>query len=229
MKIAGIQKLTLLDFPSHTACTVFTAGCNFRCPFCHNSDILVNANQTISQQEFFEFLSSRKGKLDGVCVSGGEPCLQKDLIDFIKQIKQLGFKVKLDTNGSLTSVLEQILSQNLCDYVAMDIKNIPEKYNLSCGGMVNVQNVKNSVELLKNSGIPFEFRTTVVKELNQISDFSKIANWIMGAPAYYLQAYKHSEKVLKQGYSAYSDAEMHEIQKTVINAGFKNCYLRGIE
>lgn len=229
MKIAGLQKLTLLDFPTRTACTVFTAGCNFRCPFCHNSDLLLKQQGEIREDEFFEFLRSRKGLLDGVCITGGEPLLQNDIIPFMQKIRSEGFLVKLDTNGSIYSKLEQIVNNKLCDYIAMDIKNIPQKYNLSCGGMVNVENVLKSVNLLINqTQIDYEFRTTVVKELNEIQDFSQIASLIKGAKRYYLQAYKYSDKVLKQGYSAYSEEEMQNIKNILHENGLKCANLRGI-
>ena len=229
MNIAGLQKLTLLDYPEHTACTVFTAGCNFRCPFCHNSDLLIKKSGDISEEELFEFLRSRVNKLDGVCITGGEPLLQPDILPFMQKIRDLGFKVKLDTNGSIYSKLEQIVNNKLCDYIAMDIKNIPQKYNLSCGGMVNVENVLKSVNLLINqTQIDYEFRTTVVKELNEVQDFSQIASFIKGAKRYYLQAYKHSDKVLKQGYSAYSEEEMQNIKNILHENGLKCATLRGI-
>ncbi len=230
MKIAGIQKLTLLDYPEHTACTLFTVGCNFRCPFCHNSDILRgDSEQTLTENEFFEFLSERKDKLDGVCITGGEPLLQPDIVDFMKKIRAQGFLIKLDTNGSCFERLGDIVKNGLCDYVAIDVKNIPEKYHLSCGGMVNVQNVLKSISLLINqTKIDYEFRTTVVKELNEKSDFAQIASLLKGAKRYYLQQFKDSDKVLKGGFSAYSEREMAEIQRIVKENGFENCFLRGI-
>lgn len=229
MNIAGLQKLTLLDYPEHTACTVFTAGCNFRCPFCHNSDLLIKKSGDISEEEFFEFLRSRVNKLDGVCITGGEPLLQPDILPFMQKIRDLGFKVKLDTNGSIYSKLEYVVNNKLCDYVAMDIKNAPEKYNLSCGGMVNVENVKKSVQLLMGqSAVDYEFRTTVVKELNSFNDFEVIARWISGAKRYFLQSYKHSEKVLKSGFSAYSEEDLITLCEKIKKWGVGGCYLRGI-
>lgn len=228
MNIAGVQKLTLLDFPEHTACTVFTSGCNFRCPFCHNSDLLKKQENSLSQEEFFNFLTSRKGKLDGVCITGGEPLLQKDIVQFIRKIRELGFLVKLDTNGSNFLALKSIIQGKEVDYVAMDIKNIPEKYHISCGCPVDIDNVKNSVELLKMGYVDYEFRTTVVKELNQISDFKQIAGWLEGCDKYYLQSYKHSEKVLQEGFSAYSEEQMQNILKIVKENGVTKVFLRGI-
>lgn len=231
MKIAGLQKLTLLDYPEHTACTLFTRGCNFRCPFCHNSDILTSNAQEegVTKDQFFDFLKSRKGKLDGVCITGGEPLLQPDIVEFMAQIRELGFLIKLDTNGSLHEKLKFIVENKLVDYIAMDVKNVGEKYNLSCGGMVNVEGVLKSIELLINQDkIDYEFRTTVVKELNAKEDFSQIATLLKGAKRYFLQSYKDSEKVLKRGFSAYSKEEMQEICQILSNVGLENCFLRGI-
>lgn len=228
MKIAGLQKLTLLDYPEHTACTVFTVGCNFRCPFCHNSDIIYNLPSAISQEEFFEFLVSRKGKLDGVCISGGEPLLQPDIIEFMQKIRKEGFLVKLDTNGSMHEKLKTIVGEGLCDYVAMDVKSSASGYFKACGGMVDVQSVMDSVSLLiSQSKVDYEFRTTVVKNLHNKSDFEDIANRLKGAKRYFLQQYKHSPKVLKEGYESYSDDEMRELCSFVRGLGV-NCSLRGI-
>ena len=228
MKIAGLQKLTLLDYPEHTACTVFTAGCNFRCPFCHNSDIIYNVPSAISQDEFFEFLVSRKGKLDGVCISGGEPLLQPDIIEFMQKIRKEGFLVKLDTNGSMHEKLRKIVSEGLCDYVAMDVKSSPSGYFKTCGGMVNVQAVLDSISLLiSQNKVDYEFRTTVVKNLHNKSDFEGIADLLKGAKRYFLQQYKNSPKVLKKGCEGYSDDEMRELCSFVKGLGV-NCSLRGV-
>ncbi len=229
MKIAGLQKLTLLDYPEHTACTVFTAGCNFRCPFCHNSDVVYNKTEGVSEEEFFEFLASRKGKLDGVCITGGEPLLQPDLIEFMQKIRKLGFLIKLDTNGSLHDKLVAIVNEGLCDYVAMDVKSSPNGYNIACGGMVNVDNVLKSIAfLIGQNKIDYEFRTTVVKQLHSKQDFEEIASLLTGCKRYFLQQYKHSHKVIKEGYSAYSEVEMKEFCKIVKGFGI-NCALRGID
>ena len=229
MKIVGLQKLTLLDFPGQTACTVFTAGCNFRCPFCHNSDVIYARNEEIPQEEFFEFLQSRKGKLDGVCITGGEPLLQSDIIEFMAKIRALGFLIKLDTNGSIYGKLEYIIKNRLCDYVAMDVKNSVEKYNLTAGAVVDVQNVVKSIDLLKGQNlVNYEFRTTVVKGLHEIDDFKDISRLISGAKAYYLQQYKDCEKVLNRSYSAYSEEQMKQILQVVKSAGIANAHLRGV-
>ncbi|MBE5764773.1 MAG: anaerobic ribonucleoside-triphosphate reductase activating protein [Clostridiales bacterium] len=229
MKIAGLQKLTLLDYPEHTACTVFTAGCNFRCPFCHNSDVVYNKTEGVSEEELFEFLASRKGKLDGVCITGGEPLLQPDIVEFMQKIRKLGFLIKLDTNGSMHNKLVAIVNEGLCDYVAMDVKSSPNGYNIACGGMVNVDNVLKSIAfLIAQNKVDYEFRTTVVKQLHSKQDFEEIASLIKGCKRYFLQQYKHSHKVIKEGYSAYSEVEMKELCSFIKGLNI-NCALRGID
>ena len=229
MKIAGLQKLTLLDYPEHTACTVFTAGCNFRCPFCHNSDVVYNKTEGVSEEELFEFLASRKGKLDGVCITGGEPLLQPDIVEFMQKIRKLGFLIKLDTNGSMYDKLVAIVNEGLCDYVAMDVKSSPNGYNIACGGMVNVDNVLKSIAfLIAQNKVDYEFRTTVVKQLHSKQDFEEIASLIKGCKRYFLQQYKHSHKVIKEGYSAYSEVEMKELCSFIKGLNI-NCALRGID
>lgn len=229
MKIAGLQKLTLLDYPEHTACTVFTAGCNFRCPFCHNSDVVYNKTEGVSEQELFEFLASRKGKLDGVCITGGEPLLQPDIVEFMQKIRKLGFLIKLDTNGSMHDKLVAIVNEGLCDYVAMDVKSSPNGYNIACGGMVNVDNVLKSIAfLIAQNKVDYEFRTTVVKQLHSKQDFEEIASLLKGCKRYFLQQYKHSHKVIKEGYSAYSEVEMKELCSFIKGLNI-NCALRGID
>lgn len=196
MNIQGIQKLTLLDFPGKTSCTVFTGGCNFRCPFCHNATLVLNPteNNPITDEIFLDFLDSRKKLLDGVSITGGEPLLQKDIAEFCHQVKERGFAVKLDTNGTFPDVLSSLLENGLLDYVAMDIKNSFSSYCKTVGlASMDFEPIKKSISLLINSGITFEFRTTVVKELHSIDDFVEIADMIKGAKKYYLQSYKPSD------------------------------------
>ncbi len=198
MILGGWQKLTLIDYPGKIAMTVFTVGCNFRCPFCHNPGLVVGSQFTVHgnlEKDFFDFLKKRKGKLEGVCITGGEPIIQKDLIDFIKKIKKLGFSVKLDTNGARPDVLKQIIDQKLVDFVAMDIKNSLKKYSETSGVKVDTDRIKLSVELIKNSGLPYEFRTTVVPGFHTEKDFLEIAAWLKGSKKYFLQEYR-PEKTL---------------------------------
>ena len=209
MNIQGFQKLTLLDYPGKMACTVFTYGCNFRCGFCHNALLVTEENSdSISEDEFFSFLKKRQGILDGVCISGGEPTLQKDLYDFIKKVKALGYSVKLDTNGTNPNLLKTLLKENLLDYVAMDIKNSPKKYNLTCGCEVDISVVKESVSLLKGSNINYEFRTTTVREYHSAEDFNAIAQWLRGDSKYFLQHFEDSGNLIGDNLSPFSKEEM---------------------
>ncbi len=232
MKICGLQKLTLLDFPGYTACTVFTPGCNFRCPFCHNAGLVLRGGELeYSIEGFFEFLISRRGRLDGVCITGGEPLLQLGLEGFIRRIKSEGFKVKLDTNGSLPDKLNVLIKSGLLDYVAMDVKNAFCNYEVSAGAGVNIENVKKSVEILKKGIVPYEFRTTVVKELNSFENMQALARDIGDVPRYFLQQYKDSGDVIGGGekFSAYSSEQMRKLCSIMQNCGVKNATLRGVD
>ncbi len=197
MRLGGLQKMTLLDFPGRVACTVFTVGCNFRCPFCHNSSLVVTPEAPeLSQDDFFTFLEKRRGLLDGVAVTGGEPLLHPDLPTFLRRIRALGFRVKLDTNGAFPGRLEAILDEGLADYVAMDIKNSREKYELTAGAAGVLPKVERSVELLRAGKTPFEFRTTLVDELHEPEDFAAIGAWIAGTERYFLQGFVDSGDIL---------------------------------
>ena len=208
MNLQGLQKLTLLDFPGKTACTLFTGGCNLRCPFCHNAPLIAPANGgVIDETEFFAFLSTRKGKLDGVAITGGEPLAQKDIADFIKKIRALGFLVKLDTNGFYPNRFKSLLDEHLLDYVAMDLKNSDGKYAATCGRPgLDLTPMKQSVRLLMESGIDYEFRTTVMREFHTPADIEAIAKGITGAPRYYLQQFKDSG-ILNEGSCSAHDEE----------------------
>lgn len=196
----GLQKMTLLDYPGKVACTVFTCGCNFRCPFCHNPELVTgspNAAGLLDAEEILTFLRKRSGLLDGVCITGGEPLLHGELPAFMGRVRELGFAVKLDTNGSFPDRLQEILSAGLADYVAMDIKNAPAKYAETAGLTTALPLVERSVEILKGSGIPYEFRTTVTGNLHEPEDFTAIGKWICGTERYFLQAFLDSGEVLK--------------------------------
>lgn len=208
MIIGGLQKTSLLDFPEKIAAIVFTMGCNFRCGYCHNPE-LINGEAKI--EEVFEFLKTRQGKLDGVVITGGEPCLQKDLPEFIKQVKELGFAVKLDTNGSFPEMLEKVLPD--LDYVAMDIKAPLEKYSQIVNVDVDTSKILKSIEVLKNGGVDYEFRTTVVKSQLSLEDFEKIGQLIQGAPRYYLQRFEASKILDKslENEKTYSTEEFERI------------------
>lgn len=186
--------MTLIDYPGRIAATVFTVGCSFRCPFCHNPElVLVTHNsQLVTNQEkdFFKFLKTRKGKLEGVCITGGEPTIQPDIIKFIKKIKKLDYAVKLDTNGTRPDILKKIIDEKLVDYIAMDIKNQPRRYDETTGTKGDIERIKLSVNLIMYSRIPYEFRTTVVPGIHVENDLLEIAKWIKGSRAYWLQTYR---------------------------------------
>ncbi len=213
MYIKGLQKLTLLDYPDKMACTVFTAGCNFKCPFCHNASLVFNRDDDrISEQDFFDFLSKRIGVIDGVCITGGEPTLQTDIVQFIEKIKQLGFLVKLDTNGYRPDVLKYLVDEKLIDYVAMDIKNCKEKYPLTSGvENIDISLIEQSVDFLLADNIDYEFRTTVVKDYHNPEDILKIGEWIKGAKRYYLQAFVDSGDLICEGLSSYDKISMQNL------------------
>lgn len=225
MVIQGLQKLTLLDYPGQVACTVFTAGCNFRCPFCHNASLVIDTyhNENIPEGEIFAFLKKRQGILDGVCVSGGEPLIQHGIIKFLERIKELGYAVKLDTNGSFPDKLERAVEEGLVDYVAMDIKNSRENYGRTVGIVdYDIQNIQKSVNFLLSDRVPYEFRTTVVREFHQRSDFEAIAEWIRGAQRYYLQQFVDSGNLIRGGLHGYNRDIMEQalaiVKKSVMLA-----------
>ncbi|MBP5184339.1 MAG: anaerobic ribonucleoside-triphosphate reductase activating protein [Lachnospiraceae bacterium] len=201
MLIHGLNKLTLLDYPGHMACLVFTGGCDFLCPFCQNKDLVLNPSSqpVTTEDEFFSFLEKRKGVLEGVVITGGEPTLNIDLIPFIRRVKAEGYLVKLDTNGTNPGAIRELLSEGLLDYIAMDIKNSREKYAETSGIPKDsplLGKIEESVELIKNSGIDYEFRTTVIKEYHTTDDLLSIAAWISGAKAYYLQPFRDCDTLV---------------------------------
>lgn len=211
MRICGFNKTTLLDYPGRVACTVFLGGCNFRCPFCQNGALVTcpDTQPEYSRDEILAFLKKRKGILDGVCVSGGEPTLTPSLPDLLWDIKELGYDIKLDTNGTRPEVVRNLASRRLIDKVAMDIKACPDNYAALTGiSSPDLDAVKETVSWLISGEIDYEFRTTVVRELHSEKDFAQISRWLKGAKACYLQAYRDSEGVLKPGYSACSEETM---------------------
>lgn len=231
MQIYGLNKTTLLDFPEHVAATIFTGGCNFCCPFCHNRDLVLGTAglAKIPEEEVLTFLRKRKGILTGVCITGGEPTLQPDLPVFIGKVKEIGYLVKLDTNGYRPKTLRELLDSGALDYVAMDIKNAKERYALTVGKEhVDIGRVEESVEILKESPIAYEFRTTVVRELHRKEDFAAIGEWLAGAGAYFLQAYQDNENVIAGGFTAYDKEEMEELAE-IARRHITRVELRGIE
>lgn len=207
MDFSGWEKLSLLDFDEHITTTLFMAGCDFRCPFCHNSSLVLSPDKApkIPWQEIMDYLSKRKGVLDAVCVSGGEPTMMNDLEEKIRDIKSLGYEVKLDSNGSRPEVLKKLLDKKLIDYVAMDIKNSKEKYAMTAGVLLDVHKIEESIEILKSSQISFEFRTTAILEYHTLRDFEEIGEWLKGAPKYFIQRYIDNDNCIRHG--------LHELPK----------------
>lgn len=214
MRICGLQKLAMVDYPGKLAATVFTGGCNLRCPFCHNAPLVTQLEQspTLSEGEVLDFLSSRKKLLDGMVLSGGEPLLQNDAADFLQKVRQLGFSIKLDTNGCCPQALAHILEQGLADYVAMDLKNSREKYAQTVGVPgFDPAPIDESIRLLRQSGVEYEFRTTVVQELHTAQDIRAIGAWVKGAPKYYLQQFVDSGNLISPGFHSMSVSEMQTL------------------
>lgn len=196
MDFGGFQKLTVLDYPSHVACIVFTNGCNFRCPFCHNAGLVENLTEKISQDEILSYLKKRRGVLDGVCVSGGEPLMHQGIGEFLKEVKALGYDVKLDTNGTFPQKLKELVDASLIDYVAMDIKNTPEKYDITAGAKTDISKIRESIDFLLSGNVDYEFRTTVTNELHTPQDIEIISKWISCAKRYFIQNFVDSGNIL---------------------------------
>lgn len=231
MKIYGLNKTTLLDYPGKVAATIFLGGCNFRCPFCQNSSLVLNpsAQPEIPVKEVLSFLKKRKGILDGVCITGGEPTLSPDLPELLQEIRTLGYPIKLDTNGTHPALLKTLTEQNLIQMTAVDIKACPDNYLALCGLVhPELDAVKETVEFLKNGTLDYEFRTTVIRELHSEKDFIEIGQWLTGAKAYYLQAYRDSEEVLQPGFSSYTRKELEHFRE-ILKRTIPLVELRGID
>lgn len=229
MRIDGLQTLTLLDYPGKVACTVFTSGCNMRCPFCHNASLVCGeVPPFMGKEEFFAFLKKRTGVLDGVCVTGGEPLLQEGLIPFLLEVKEKGFTTKLDTNGLLHDRLRAVVEAGAVDYVAMDIKNCKARYVETAGAPgLDLAPIEKSVQFLMEGSVDYEFRTTVVKELHNKADFDKIGRWLKGAKRYFLQSFKDSGDILSPGLSPMEKADLLEIRDR-LRAEIPGVELRGV-
>lgn len=230
MRICGLQKLSMVDFPGRLAATVFTGGCNLRCPFCHNALLVTRLQESpvLDEGEVLTFLASRRGFLDGVVLSGGEPLMQSGAVDFLSDVQKLGFAIKVDTNGCYPHVLQEILDRGLVDYVAMDIKNRPEKYPETVGiPNFSLENVKKSIDILSRSGIDYEFRTTVVREFHTAEDITAIAQWIQGAPHYYLQNFEDSGNLISHGLHGFSPNELQIMADSALKH-LKTVQIRGL-
>lgn len=231
MQIHGFNKTTLLDYPGHLAATLFVSGCNFRCPFCHNASLVINplGEETIPHDDIFATLKKRRGIIEGICITGGEPTIYPGLNKFIISIKEMGFLVKLDTNGNNPKVLKDLVDNKLIDYVAMDIKNSKEKYSLSVGlPSFQTNIIEESVDFLLNGRIPYEFRTTIVKEHHNLDDILAIGRWINGANAYYLQAFKDSGDIITPGLTSYPKNELNKFRDALMPY-IKSIEIRGID
>lgn len=230
MVISGLQKTTLLDYPGHVAATLFLGRCNFRCPFCHNSDLLDgDSSDPFTEENVLSFLKKRSGILQGVCITGGEPTLHPDLEEFIVKIRALGLKVKLDTNGYRPQVLKKLCGQGLIDYVAMDIKSGPSGYSQAAGrDGLDLSRIEESVSFLLEGAVPYEFRTTVVKGIHEEKDFCEIGPWLSGAASYFLQSYKDSKNVLVSGFSAFGKEELLHFAE-IVSPYVPSVSLRGID
>lgn len=219
MIIKGLQRLTLLDFPGRVGCTVFLGGCNLRCPFCHNGGIVRGEGDDISLEDLLAFLDSRVGRLQGVCVSGGEPTLYSDLPELLSEIKSRGFEVKLDTNGTNPELLDRLINDGLVDYVAMDIKNSLVRYEETAGlsskteaeNSKLIDNIKTSAALLMQGRVDFEFRTTLVRELQDESDMISIGKWLAGEEKYFLQTYRDEGDLIVGGFTSYNKEETEQL------------------
>ena len=230
MKIYGLQKMTLLDFPGRIACTVFLGGCDMRCPFCHNSELAAGTAEPVMEEEaLLTFLKKRQGMLDGVAVTGGEPLLGEAALELLRKIRALGFPVKLDTNGYHPEMLRRLLEEKLVDYVAMDVKNSPEKYPETAGRKdLDLSLLQESIALLMHSGIDHEFRTTVVKEFHEQQDFEEIGKLIAGAEKYYLQCFADRDTVPFGNLTAPSKEEMELFAETA-RKYVRQVSLRGVD
>ncbi|MDD3032543.1 MAG: anaerobic ribonucleoside-triphosphate reductase activating protein [Candidatus Pacebacteria bacterium] len=231
MKIGGLQKTTLLDYPGEIACVVFLTGCNFRCPFCYSKELVeedLDLLELVREEEFFSFLKKRKGQLGACVICGGEPTLNKDLLDFSKKIKELGFKVKLDTNGSNPEMIEKLIKEKVLDYIAMDIKAPFDKYEKATKVKVDISKIKKSIELIKNSGIDYEFRTTIVPTIHELKDIYEMVNQIAPAQKYFLQIFRKDKELLSHELDDVLPFDEKEIKKIIeeIKSNFEICNLR---
>lgn len=230
IRVFGLQKLSLLDYPGKMASTLFTGGCNFRCPFCHNKDLVfLPENMTeMKEEDIFSYLHKRKGLLEGVCVSGGEPLLQEGIEDYLSKIKDMGYLIKLDTNGSNPEKLKELVEMGLLDYVAMDVKNAPDAYGKTIGiEQYDITPIRESVSYLLENHVPYEFRTTIVKEYHSEETIHALGKWLKGAKACYLQNFEDSDRVIQSGLHAHEVTTLESF-KEIMKQYVENTQIRGL-
>jgi len=228
MNIGGFQETSLLDYPGKVAAIIWTTGCNFRCPFCYNPDLVFEKTDNVSIEHILSFLDARKGKIDALSISGGEPFLQRDLKDFISQVKNRGYLVKVDTNGSFPDKMKELLDEDLIDYLSMDVKATKNKYNEITGVSVDVDDIRTSIDLIKEHAADYEFKTTVIPKFHQKEDIVEIARWLKGSKKYFLQQFKSNTSIISSEiYSSYSKEELLNLCE-MIKPYFENCNVRGI-
>jgi len=230
MKIGGLQKTSLLDYPEQVSSIIWTVGCDFRCPFCYNKDLVLGKVELISEEELFSFLKKRKNMLDGLVISGGEPLIQKDISEFTKKVKKLGYLIKIDTNGMHPKKLKELIDNKLVDYISMDVKAPREKYELLTNIKTDLKKIESSIEIIKNSDIDYEFKTTFVPDLLTQEDIIKISKWIKGSKKYYLQQFKNDTSLISSKLKEITPYPKEKLLETLqdIKSNFKICEVRGL-
>ena len=230
MKIGGFQKTSLLDYPKNVSAIVWTAGCNFRCPFCYNKDLVDGNVKLISEEEIFSFLEKRKGLIDGLVISGGEPLMQKDIIDFTTRVKKLGYLIKIDTNGTFPEKLQELIDKKLVDYISMDVKAPKKKYSRLAGAKTDISKIEKSIDIIRNNAPDYEFKTTFAPNLLDKKDIVEIAKWLEGSKRFYLQQFKGDTPLISSELNNIAPYPKEDLVKTLeeIKPFFKNCDVRGI-
>jgi pyruvate formate lyase activating enzyme len=230
MKIGGFQKTSLLDYPDYISAIIWTVGCNFRCPFCYNKNLIFGDVETYPQEEIFSFLEKRKGKLEGLVITGGEPLLQEDIVDFTGKVKKLGYLIKIDTNGTYPEKLKELIDKKLVDYIAMDVKAQKKKYDQLTGVKTKLIDIEKSIAIIKNDAPDYEFRTTFIPGLLKKEDIIEIAKWLEGSKRFYLQQFKNDIPLVSSEYQNIAPYTKKELMETLneIKHYFQNCDVRGI-
>ena len=228
MNVGGFQETSLLDYPGKVAAIIWTTGCNFRCPFCYNPDLVFEKTDNVSVEHILSFLDARKGKIDALSISGGEPFLQRDLKDFILQVKNRGYLVKVDTNGTFPDRLKELLDEGLIDYLSMDVKATKNKYKEITGVSVDIDDISTSIDLIKDYAADYEFKTTVIPNFHQMEDIVEIAGWLKGSKKYFLQQFKSDTSIISsETFSRYSKKELLNMCE-LVKPYFEKCHVRGV-